>query len=77
MYIFYDQNEKYLFEVRYGGKTANALQRGLWTFTNKNTSIVKVLEQGAYEINYDFLEALKKLSLMSKKDVANFLGDFV
>lgn len=31
---FYDKDDKYIFEVRYGKKNANALQRGLWTKTS-------------------------------------------
>ena len=38
VYVFLDTNNNYLFEVRYGGKTENALQRGLWTNT-KNAEI--------------------------------------
>lgn len=30
---FRDSNDNYICEVRYGGKSANALQRGLWTHT--------------------------------------------
>jgi hypothetical protein len=37
VYRFYDENEEYLCEVRYGDARANALQRGLWTHT-KNAS---------------------------------------
>lgn len=33
VYRFYDANDQYICEVRYGGATANALQRGLWTHT--------------------------------------------
>ena len=33
VYRFYDANGGYICEVRYGGATANALQRGLWTHT--------------------------------------------
>jgi hypothetical protein len=33
VYLFLDEQGKYIFEVRYGGKDANALQRGLWTHT--------------------------------------------
>lgn len=33
VFKFYDDNDKYICEVRYGGATANALQRGLWTHT--------------------------------------------
>jgi hypothetical protein len=33
VYRFYDMEGRYICEVRYGGATANALQRGLWTHT--------------------------------------------
>ncbi len=33
VYRFYDATGDYVCEVRYGGATANALQRGLWTHT--------------------------------------------
>ena len=35
VFRFYDAGKKYICEVRYGGKEANALQRGLWTDTKK------------------------------------------
>jgi hypothetical protein len=34
-YIFMDSQDSYICEVRYGGATANALQRGLWTNTKR------------------------------------------
>ena len=33
IYMFLDKNGKYICEVRYGGASANALQRGFWTNT--------------------------------------------
>ena len=33
VFRFYDKKDRYICEVRYGGKDANALQRGLWTHT--------------------------------------------
>lgn len=33
VYRFYDSSGNYIYEVRYGNATANALQRGLWTHT--------------------------------------------
>lgn len=33
VYRFFDKNDQYICEVRYGGVSANALQRGLWTHT--------------------------------------------
>lgn len=33
VYRFFDKDNRYICEVRYGGASANALQRGLWTHT--------------------------------------------
>ena len=33
IFIFLNEQEEYILECRYGGKTANALQRGLWSHT--------------------------------------------
>ncbi|MDE2857425.1 MAG: hypothetical protein OXN94_06210 [Chloroflexota bacterium] len=33
IYVFQNENDEYICEVRYGGAAANALQRGLWTHT--------------------------------------------
>lgn len=33
VYRFFDREDNYICEVRYGGATANALQRGFWTHT--------------------------------------------
>ena len=35
VFRFYDSDNNYICEVRYGGKDANALQRGLWANTKK------------------------------------------
>ena len=77
IYRFYDENANYLFEIRYGGGTANALQRGVWTFINKNQKIVKTMFSGNYEINKNFLDGLKKLSFLNKTQLERFIKDFV
>jgi len=38
VYRFFDKEDQYICEVRYGGGTANALQRGLWTNTKNATN---------------------------------------
>lgn len=38
VYRFYDAEDNYICEVRYGGASANALQRGLWTNTKTATN---------------------------------------
>jgi len=35
VFIFLDKNDEYIFEVRYGNASANALQRGVWTQTKR------------------------------------------
>lgn len=53
VYRFYDKDGKYVFEVRYGGKTANALQRGLWTHTKNGFKYFDSVTAGwiSYEHN--------------------------
>lgn len=60
---FYDTNDKYLFEVRYGKKNANALQRGLWTKTSndENSSFDYIAKNNKYSKNIDFLNKFAKL----------------
>ena len=41
VFRFYDADKNYICEVRYGGKEANALQRGLWTDTKKGFQKIK------------------------------------
>jgi len=46
VYKFYDINDNYICEVRYGGTTANALQRGLWTHTKNAIDYFDSLTDG-------------------------------
>ncbi len=46
VFRFYDANDGYICEVRYGGPSANALQRGLWTNTKIATSYFDSLTGG-------------------------------
>ena len=46
VYRFYDNSEDYVCEVRYGGASANALQRGLWTHTTKGQKYFESLTGG-------------------------------
>lgn len=45
-YRFYDGDEDYVCEVRYGGATANALQRGLWTHTKNGLKYFNSITSG-------------------------------
>lgn len=46
VYRFYDSVGCYIFEVRYGGATANALQRGMWTNTKTASRFFSSLSGG-------------------------------
>jgi hypothetical protein len=46
VYRFYDGDGGYIFEVRYGGRTANALQRGLWTHTQRGAKYFRSVTNG-------------------------------
>jgi hypothetical protein len=68
---FYDKDDKYIFEVRYGKKNANALQRGLWTKTStkktevflneENSSFEYIIKNNKYSINTKFLDNFAKV----------------
>jgi hypothetical protein len=59
VYRFYDNEDGYVCEVRYGGATANALQRGLWTNTKNATKYFDSLSGGW--IDYSMQPVLVKL----------------
>jgi hypothetical protein len=58
VYRFFDSEGQYVCEVRYGGATANALQRGLWTNTKNASSYFDSLTGGW--INYALNPVLVK-----------------
>lgn len=74
IYMFLDNEGKYICEVRYGDKTANALQRGFWTNTKHAYGYFKSLTGWiSYEHNL-VLVKLFRLALNSSKvghDAAN------
>ncbi len=59
VYCFYDSSGNYICEVRYGGTTANALQRGLWTHTKNALKYFDSVTNGW--INYSHNLLLVKL----------------
>jgi hypothetical protein len=59
VYRFYDNEDGYVCEVRYGGATANALQRGLWTNTKNALKYFDSLSGGW--IDYSMQPVLVKL----------------
>lgn len=59
IFIFIDPSGNYICEVRYGGASANALQRGLWTHTKNAVSYFDSLTNGW--IDYSHNHTLVKL----------------
>ena len=59
IYLFLDSKGQYICEVRYGGASANALQRGFWTHTKKALPYFDSLTNGW--IDYSLNDTLIKL----------------
>ena len=59
IFMFLDEHDKYICEVRYGGASANALQRGLWTHTRNAISFFDSITNGW--IDYSHNHTLVKL----------------
>lgn len=59
IFMFVDRHENYICEVRYGGASANALQRGLWTHTQNALTYFDSLTNGW--IDYSHNKTLVKL----------------
>lgn len=55
VYRFYDKNNEYVFEVRYGSGTANALQRGLWTHTKNGFKYFDSITGGWIEYKHNLV----------------------
>lgn len=70
VYRFYNTSGKYICEVRYGGATANALQRGLWTHTKNAENYFDSITSGW--INYSHNHLL--VDLFSHALVSSELG---
>lgn len=59
IFMFLDKDNNYICEVRYGGASANALQRGLWTHTKNAISFFDSITNGW--IDYSHNHTLVKL----------------
>ena len=69
VFIFLDKDEGYICEVRYGGPTANALQRGLWTHTQKAIKHFDSITNGWIDYSHNFvLVKLFSHALVSSKN---------
>jgi len=69
IYMFVDEDGKYICEVRYGNAAANALQRGFWTHTKNAINYFESLTNGwiSYEHNLTLVR-LFKLALNSTEN---------
>ncbi len=69
IYKFLSSNKNYVFEVRYGGREANALQRGLWTHTQKAETYFISITNGwiSYDHNMELVK-LFRLALNATKE---------
>ncbi|MDP3645994.1 MAG: hypothetical protein Q8R25_02810 [bacterium] len=69
IYMFLDNNNNYICEVRYGGATANALQRGLWTHTRNAITFFDSLTNGWIDYSHNLtLVKLFGLALNSTEE---------
>jgi hypothetical protein len=69
IYLFVDANGCYICEVRYGGATANALQRGFWTHTKNALSYFDSLTNGWIDYSHNLtLVELFRLTLNSSAE---------
>ncbi len=73
IYRFYDSNNGYIFEVRYGATNANALQRGLWTHTKNADSYFDKILEGAYKINQNTVKLIPKILNLHDDEIKKIL----
>lgn len=61
IYAFYDAQGHYICEVRYGGASANALQRGFWTNTKRAADYFTSATNGwiSYEHNPEIIKLIR------------------
>lgn len=55
VFIFLTCDNRYLCEVRYGGKSANALQRGFWTHTENAKDCFASLTNGWIDYSHNLV----------------------
>jgi len=55
VFRFYDKNNRYIYEVRYGDKAANALQRGLWTHTKNGEHYFDSISGGWVDYSHNLV----------------------
>ncbi|MFA6190573.1 MAG: hypothetical protein WC711_03675 [Candidatus Staskawiczbacteria bacterium] len=69
IFLFLDNKNNYICEVRYGGAAANALQRGLWTNTKHASSYFDSITDGWIDYSHNLtLVRLFSLALNSREE---------
>lgn len=76
IYKFFDGKGKYIFEIRYGGAKANALQRGMWTHTENAAPFFKELLADGYKINEPLITLIAKILVSHKETHEKILQQF-
>lgn len=78
IFMFVDSNCNYICEVRYGGASANALQRGLWTHTKNAVSYFDSLTNGWIDYSHNhILVKLFGLALNSSEQGHKLANDIL
>ena len=79
VYRFYDRYGDYIMEVRYGGRTANALQRGLWTHTKNAHQYFRSATDGwiKYKINNTLVQLFARALISNPDQLDKVLGDLL
>lgn len=78
IFMFVDSKGNYICEVRYGGASANALQRGLWTHTQNAISYFDSLTNGWIDYSHNHtLVKLFSLALNSSKNGHKLANDIL
>lgn len=70
VYRFYNAQDQYICEVRYGGATANALQRGLWTHTKNGVNYFDSITSGWIDYTHNHV----LVRLLSHALIASEMG---
>lgn len=78
IFVFVDARGNYICEVRYGGASANALQRGLWTHTKNAVAYFDSLTNGwiSYSHNHTLVK-LFSLALNSSEQGHTFANQIL
>ena len=78
IFMFVDSKGNYICEIRYGGASANALQRGLWTHTKKALSYFDSLTNGWIDYSHNHtLVKLFSLALNSSEQGHKIANDIL